>query len=92
MTNVTRDANGVWGMLGTSNADGITVLPVQVDPTLHGIIIDDNTTGSNLSANNVGKRDQNQVPVLMGVSNVDGVTPVQCYIDSATGKLLINSN
>jgi len=92
MTNAIRDNNGIPVALATSNADGVTVLPMQVDPTTHGIILDDNTTGTDKSPNSNAKRDQNQVPVMMGVSSVDGVSRVALYIDSATGKLLLNSN
>lgn len=91
MTNAPRDKNSVPVKLGASNADGKTPLPLQVDPTQHGILIDDNTTGTDKSSANA-RRDDNSVPIMMGVSSADGVTPVMAYIDSTSNKLLVNSN
>lgn len=90
MTNAKIDNNGIKTAIFASNADGITPLLLYVDPTTHGIVIDDNTTGTPPSAVNA-KRDQNNDPVGLGVSSADGSTPVPPYIDSATNKLLINS-
>ena len=91
MTDAPRDNNGIPAMLGTSNADGVTVLPLTLDPVTHGVIMNDGTTGSDLSTN-TAKRDRNQMPVAMGVSNVDGVTRVPLYINPSTKELLLNSN
>ena len=91
MTDVIRDSNGVPAASGTSATDGVTVVPLYLDPTTHGIQLDDNTTGSDLSTK-VARRDRNQLPVMMGVSSVDGVTLVPLYIDPSTKKLLLNSN
>jgi hypothetical protein len=90
MTNATRDNNHIPVVLGTSNNDGITPLPVQVNPTLHSVEVDEEQTGSDLSGDDA-TRDENMVTVMMGVSNVDGVTPTAIYIDSVSGKLLINT-
>lgn len=91
MTDAPRDNNGVPVMLATSSADGVTVLALTLNPTTHGVIIEDNTTGSDLSTN-TAKRDRNQVPVAMGTSNANGVLPVPLYINPATKELLVNSN
>lgn len=90
MAQAPRDNNGVTTLLCTSNGDGSTPVAVQVDPTAHGIYVDNNTTGSDLSGD-IAARDQNAVPVAMGVSSADGVTPTPIYADPATGFLLINS-
>jgi len=90
MTNASRDDNQVPVLIGTSNADGSTPLPVYVDPTTHIMATDDNTSGSDLS-DDIADRDDNMVPVAMGVSEADGTTPVAIYVDSATNKLLVDS-
>lgn len=91
MTNAKIDNNGIKTALGTSSTDGVTPLLMYVDPTTHGVEIDDNTTGSDLSGD-IAKRDQNSEPVILGVSSSDGLTPTPIYIESAANKLLINSN
>lgn len=90
MTNAKRDNNHIPVALGTSNADGITPLPVQVDPTLHSVDVDEEQGGSDLSGDEAS-RDENMVTVIMGVSSDDGITPTSIYIDSVSGKLLINT-
>ena len=91
MTEARKDENGVSTLIITSNADGSTPMLVQVDSTAHSILIEDNTTGSDLSGD-IASRDKNFIPVLMGVSSTDGITPTAIYGDPATGKILINSN
>ena len=83
------DANGVTTMLAALSTDGVTPINVAVDPTAHGIYIDDNTTGSDLGTN-PAKRDANGETILFGVSSADGVTPVAIYAN-ASGYLLVNS-
>jgi hypothetical protein len=85
-----RDNNSIPVFIGLSDSDGSTILNLQVDPTSHGIIIDDNTTGSDLTGDNA-PRDNNSVPTVLATSSSDGITPVPVYIKSATGGLLINS-
>lgn len=91
MTNSKIDQNGIRSAQGISNADGITPLRLYLDPNTHEIIIDDNTTGSDLSGDNA-KRDENYEPTLLGTSSSDNSTPVPIYIKSSNNALLINSN
>lgn len=91
MTQAKIDNNGTKTAIFASNADGITPLLLYVDPTSHGLVIDDNTTGTD-QGRNPAVRDLNADPVMLGVSSSDGITPVEPYIDSATNKLLINSS
>ena len=86
-----KDNNNVDTMLGLSSADGSTPSIVKADPTNHGMSVDDNTTGSDLSTTDDAKRDENSVPTILAVSESDGLTPVQLYVN-ADGKLLIDSN
>ena len=90
MAQASRDQNFVPTVLGTSNSDGSTPIPIQVNVTNHALSAANGTTGSDLSGD-VASRDQNFVPVLMGVSSADGVTPTPIYADPATGQILIKS-
>ena len=85
-----RDNNGIQVMLGTDSTDGITPIVLYVEPVTHSIEVDDNTTGSDLSAANA-RRDVNYEPVTVGTSSSDGITAEAIYINPSTKKLLINS-
>lgn len=90
MANAPRDNNNVPVLLGTLNSDGETTIAVKADSSLHALMVDDNTTGSD-NGPSAAPRDQNFIPALMAVSSVDGVTPVVVYADS-NGNLLIDSH
>lgn len=90
MTNAYRDENHIPVKLALSNADGITVLPLQAEPTTHALAISDAVGGAPVTSANAS-RDENFVTTIMAVSSADGVTPVPLVIDSVTGKLLIKS-
>ena len=89
MANAKTDSNSIKTMIGTLSSDGATPINIVVNATSHGIDVEDNTTGSDLSGN-VASRDSNYQPVLMGVSSADGVTPTAIYVNSS-GQLLIDS-
>lgn len=90
MADAKRDQNNVPTLLCGLNTDGVTTVRVKVNPTNHGLKIDDNTTGTDHGPTN-SPRDNNFVPALMAVSSVDGVTPVVVYADSS-GNILIDSS
>ena len=100
MTNAKRDENNVHTMIAALDSDGTTIKNVVVDVTIHGLKVEDSSTGTGFGVVNA-IRDENGVPVLMGVSSttatvdgidyVEGVTPVTIYVNSA-GSLLIDSN
>jgi hypothetical protein len=89
MANAQRDENRIPVILGTSNADGSTSVPIYANATDHTLSVHDGTTGSD-SGN--GNYDGNRVPVLFATSSADGVTPVAVYVDPATNKILVDSN
>lgn len=89
MTDTKKDNNQVPAILGVSNADGTTPLPFKADPSSHAIVMDDGTTGSDLSGD-VAVRDNNGNPALMALSETDGITPVPLYANSSTGGILID--
>lgn len=86
MANAPRDNNRVPVLLGTLNTDGLTVVPVKVNASTHGIKISNGTSGSD-NGRGTAVRDDNRVPVLLGVSSADGTTPIEVYVDSS-GNLL----
>lgn len=86
---VKRDNNFKPMLLGTSNADGKTVVAIAVNPTNHALKALDGSTGSNFPFVNA-QRDANRVTSFWGVSSSDGVTPVPIYCDTS-GNLLIKS-
>lgn len=89
MAQAPRDGNKVPALLAVSNADGSTTLPVFANVVTQALMVDLDTTGSDLS-DAPGKRDENRVVAFMAVSSVDGITPVPIYVDSVTNALLID--
>lgn len=88
MANAKRDENHIPTMIGLSNADGKTILPLYADITDNGLVVSDGLGGADAGGTNAGK-DENHVSTLMAVSAVDGVTPVPLYVDSTTNALLV---
>lgn len=88
--NAKRDENHVPTIIGASNADGKTIIPIQIEPGNHLLNVDDDITGVNYGTKNA-QRDENHVSCLMAVSSVDGKTPVTIYVNP-NGDLLINSS
>lgn len=89
MAEAKRDENHVPTILGVSNVDGVTTIPIKADAADHALHIDNGLAGSDLSGD-VDARDENRVVAFMAVSAVDGVTPVPVYA-TADGKLLVRS-
>ncbi len=90
MTNAKRDHNYVPTKLGTSNADGKTLMLFYADPNYHSLLIEDGTGGTDHGPA-IDKRDDNSVPAAMAASSTDAVTPVALYLDSANNNLLVKS-
>lgn len=82
-----RDNNHVPVLMGLSCIDGVTPVPIAINPTT-GAVVTDNLSSISFSPSEIAPRDENSVPVLMGVSSVDGVTPVPLYVN-ADGEILI---
>lgn len=81
------DNNKVPTLLGVSSTDGVTPTRIQVNSSANAVLVDDGTTGSDLSGDNA-VRDENGQTVLLAVSSADGTT-IPLYV--LNGKLLINS-
>jgi hypothetical protein len=91
MANAKRDANMVPVKLGASNADGVTPLMIQANPSTHQLQVNNGTSGSD-QGKPQAERDQNMVPIMMAVSSADGKTPVELYVDLSTNLLLVKSS
>lgn len=89
MANASRDGNNIPVRLGVSSSDGVTTLQITADPSLHAVMLDDNTTGTDLTGD-IAPRDANNVPAMLAVSSVDGTTPVALYVNNS-GELLVDS-
>lgn len=84
------DQNSNATMTARLNTDGITVQRIEIDPSLHALLIDNNITGSD-KGGTFAATDSNGRPTMFAVSSADGKTLVALYADSG-GKLFINSN
>lgn len=75
--------------MATSNADGVTPVMLEADPSTHSLAADLATTGVDLGTN-ILVRDENGVTVLGAASSSDGVSVVPVFIDPSTNKLLLS--
>lgn len=92
-TNAKHDENDRPTMIGVSNSNGTTIIPLQAEPIAHGLEISDDTTGADNGNNSgIAMIDENGISVLTALSNVNDGTLVELYIDSVTKKLLIKSS
>ena len=91
MTNAAHDQNGRPTIICASSADGVTIVPIYVNvANNNGLMIDDNTTGSD-NGNNAGNAmlDENSVPVWTALSSAGDGSIVEVY--GLNNKVLINS-
>lgn len=89
MAQAPRDQNRVPTLLGVLNTNGTTPTVVLANPSIHALMVEDNSTGSDFGGHNA-VRDENRVPVLLAVSSSDGRTIVPVYVNSS-GQLLMQS-
>lgn len=75
-------------MLALSYLDGTTLVPIQIDSSTSGIMIDTSHT-IQFTPTAIAKRDANDVPILMGVDSVTG-EPFPVLADPATGGILVD--
>ena len=80
-----RDENSITSMLALSFVDGVTVVPIQIDSTNGGVMVDTVNTVSTAAMN--AARDENDVTTLMAVDSVSG-DPIPVFADPATGAIL----
>lgn len=89
MANSATDGNHIPTFAGTLQSDGVTYVPVKVNPANSGVKVLDNTTGT-ASTRVTTPRDGNGKTAWMGVSSSDMTTLIPIATDS-NGNLLIQS-
>jgi len=87
MSQASKDENDISTLLGTSDSDGRTTIPIRANPNTHALSTSAGSDGSDLGPENA-PRDENDVPALLCVSSADGVTPVAVYATS-DGRLKV---
>lgn len=93
MTNAAHDENGRTTIICASKDDATIIVPLKINPSNHGLKINDNSTGSD-NGNNSGNAllDENSVPVWAALASDGSGRIIEIYADAATGSILINSN
>lgn len=81
MPNAPRDENRVPGLLGISIIDGITTMPIFVNPA-NGALKIKYVTGGSITPTTSTPRDENRVTASFMTSSADGVTPLPIYVDN----------
>jgi len=87
--NAKHDENHVPTMIAISDADGVTLIPIKINPVTGGIKVSDGMAGS-VYGRVSSQHDDNHVPTMSGVSSADMTTVVPIFADS-NGYLLIKS-
>jgi hypothetical protein len=100
MANAKKDQNGVSTMIAALNTNGTSIVNVKINPSNHGVKVNDASTGTGFGRV-VVLHDNNHVPTMAGVASttvtvnginyIQGVTPVLIYADSS-GSLLVDSS
>lgn len=88
-----KDENSRPTMIGVSNVDGLTIVPLQAEPVHHGLEISDGSAGSDNGNNSgIAMIDENGVSVITALSSANNGTIIELYVDSVTKKLLTKSS
>lgn len=89
--NAPRDNNYVPVMQGVSSADGVTPMPLLIDPVSGRVLITIvSDTDTPIAGSQPLKRDDNHVPVRGGASLSDGKTVLPFQVSSNTGALSVD--
>lgn len=87
-----KDENGVSSWTGVSCVDGVTIVPITVNPADGGLSVDAVTVISFVpNPRHATLRDANQVPVRTGISDASDSTILPLYVNPATGAVLIDT-
>lgn len=90
--NAKHDENSRPTLIATSNVDGVTIVPIQANPTTHAIKIEDGISGSDVGNNSgIAMIDENSVPVMWALSSVGDGSLVEVYSNPSTGAILTKS-
>lgn len=85
--NAPIDKNFVKTALGVWCVDGVTTIPIAIDPATGAVQVDTVSTIS-FSPEDIAPRDENAEPVLLAESSVDG-SAIPVYVN-ADGAILID--
>ena len=87
------DENGLVIAMGVSSVDGVTPVPITVDPVTGRLrCVASSTDGGNATPESeTATRDRNGVPVIMGVTNDANETSTPLSIHNSEG-LMIQAN
>lgn len=88
MANASRDNNHVPTKLGVLCTDGVTLVPIAIDP--NGDMKVDSVSSISFDPSSIDFRDENYRPCWMGVRSDDGVTPCPVFVN-ADGAVLIDT-
>jgi hypothetical protein len=90
--NAGHDKNHKSTIIGVSNVNGTTIIPIYGNPATKSLKVDDNTTGSDYGNNQgIAMIDENRINVATALSSADDGSIIELYGDPITNKLLINS-
>jgi hypothetical protein len=84
--NTYHDGNHTATLLAVE-ADGVTLVNIQADPTTHGLDISNGTSGTD-NGPTTSFHDGNHTAILMATSSTDGKTPVAVYGNSSMQLLV----
>ena len=87
MTTAIRDQNHIPVKLGILCTDGVTTIPIKIDESTSGIMVDTTSTISYTPDTNVNYQDDNFVNVLMAEDENGVARPVNV---NAQGAILID--
>ncbi len=90
MSNAKLDDNGRQTITGLLNTDGTTITLVKAEPILHGVSVDDASTGSDNGGTNA-HLDDNYRPTMFALSSAGDGALVALYVNSS-GELLVDSH
>lgn len=83
-----HDQNWVKAKLGVLCTDGITLIPIAIDPATGGLTTDTVST-IGFTPGSIDFRDQNYQPCWMAQNSVDG-TPIPIFVN-ASGAILVSN-
>jgi hypothetical protein len=87
MANAPRDNNHITAKLGVLCTDGVTLIPISIDPVSGGINVDTVST-IGFTPGSIDFRDANYQPCWMAQNSVDG-TPIPIFVN-ADGAILVD--
>lgn len=88
MQNAYHDGNSTHTLIAVET-DGMTLVNIEADPTLHELHVSNGLSGSD-NGPSTSFHDASHVPILMATSSADGKTPIAVY-GNASGSLLVES-